>query len=99
MTKITNTPSSLLGKEWLKAEGCPDCQMTGYSGRMGIYQLVEVDNRLQDLIVKGATLNEMRRYASERGMRSLMEDGLIKASNGYTTVDEVYRVITTEEGL
>ena len=99
MTQISQIPSSLLGDQWLQAKGCPDCQMTGYAGRMGIYQLVEVDHELQDLIVKGATLNEMRHYAAGQGMRTLFQDGLIKASNGLTTIDEVYRVITTEEGV
>ena len=99
LTQIAEIPSSLLGDQWLQAKGCPDCQMTGYAGRMGIYQLVEVDHQLQDLIVKGATLNEMRNYTAEKGMRTLFQDGLIKASNGRTTIDEVYRVITAEEGL
>ena len=99
LAQISQIPSSLLGDQWLQAKGCPDCQMTGYAGRMGIYQLVEVDHQLQDLIVKGATLNEMRNYTAEKGMRTLFQDGLIKASNGRTTIDEVYRVITAEEGL
>ena len=99
LTQISQIPASLLGNQWLRAKGCPDCQMTGYGGRMGIYQLVEVDHLLQDLIVKGATLNEMRNYAAGKGMRTLFQDGLIKASNGRTTVDEVYRVISSEEGL
>lgn len=95
--QLQHLPQSLLGESWLKAVGCADCQMTGYSGRMGIYQLVEVDAAMQDLIVKGATLNEMRGYAAEKGMRTLFQDGLIKASNGRTTIDEVYRVIAGEE--
>jgi len=99
LAQLESVPSELIGDGWLQAKGCPQCQMTGYAGRMGIYQLVEVDNELQDLIVKGATLNEMRRYAGDRGMRTLFQDGLIKASNGLTTIDEVYRVITAEEGV
>lgn len=87
----------LLGNNFKRAVGCKLCQQTGYGGRMGIYQLVEVDSELQDLIVKGGTLNELRKLAVSKGMRTLMQDGLIKASNGLTTVDEVLRVITAED--
>ena len=99
VSQLQRIDPALLGDNWVTATGCPECQMTGYAGRIGIYQLVEVDNQLQDLIVKGATLNEMRTYAADNGMRTLFEDGLIKASNGLTTVDEVYRVITAEDEL
>ena len=99
LAQIRSIDPALLRSAWRKAVGCPSCQMTGYAGRMGIYQLVEVDSALQDMIVKGATLNEMRQYAASQGARTLIQDGLIKASKGLTTVDEVYRVITAEEGL
>ena len=71
--------------------------MTGYAGRMGVYQLVEVTPDLQDQIVKGATLNEMRQQVEDGGARTLLQDGLIKASNGLTTIDELYRVMSVGE--
>lgn len=97
--QLSRVDESMLGENWVKAVGCPQCQMTGYNGRMGIYQLVEVDPALQDLIVRGASLNEMRAYAAGTGMRTLFEDGMIKASKGLTTIDEVYRVVTAEEAI
>lgn len=90
-------PVELIGSNWRKPGGCEACNQTGYQGRIGIYQLVEVDQKLQDLIVNGATLNEMRRHAVGQGMRSLLQDGLIKASKGLTSLDEVYRVIAAED--
>ncbi|MDA0978554.1 MAG: GspE/PulE family protein, partial [Proteobacteria bacterium] len=96
-TQLDRLPAAMTGHDFRRAVGCDDCQHTGYSGRMGIYQLVEVDQKLQDLIVEGATLNELRRHAAENGMRTLLQDGLIKASRGLTSIDEVYRVITAEE--
>ena len=95
--RLKGIQTDLLGNRWLKAKGCQECQLTGYTGRMGIYQLVEVNAALQDLVVKGATLNDMRRFAEDHGMRNLLQDGLIKASRGLTSVDEVFRVVSLED--
>ena len=83
---------------WKKAVGCPKCQHTGFSGRSGIYELIPVDGQLQDLIVTGATLNDLKRWVSKRGFRNLKEDGYIKASRGETAFEEVMRVLGNEEG-
>ena len=95
-------PESMLGNNWVAVEGCDHCRHTGYRGRMGIYELVPMTERLQDLIVSGAHLNELKRAAREMGTRcrTLVEDGLIKASRGDTTVEELMRamVIDAEAG-
>lgn len=95
--QLAELPQELLGTSFRKAVGCEHCRMTGYSGRMGVYQLVEVGPELQDQIVKGATLNEMRRQVANGGARTLLQDGLIKASKGLTTIDELYRVMSVGE--
>ena len=79
--------------EWKKAVGCPRCQGTGYKGRFGIYELVEVSAEMQKLIGRNAPIEEMRALAKAQGDRTLLKDGLIKASQGLTTVAEVYRVV------
>ncbi len=85
-------PAELLGDQWARAVGCEACQDTGYRGRMGIYELIPVTAELQDLIVTGTSLNDLRRFAyQEQGHRTLLADGLIKASHGKTTADEVLR--------
>ena len=95
-------PEGMLGNNWVRVEGCEHCRHTGYRGRMGIYELVPMTERLQDLIVSGAHLNELKRAAREMGTgcRTLVEDGLIKASRGDTTVEELMRamVIDAEAG-
>ena len=95
-------PESALGKHWVSVEGCDHCRQTGYRGRTGIYELVPMTERLQDLIVSGAHVNELKRAARELGphCRTLVEDGLIKASRGETTVEELMRtmVIDAEAG-
>jgi len=77
---------------WRKAVGCPACQGTGYRGRVGIYELVDVDPELQGLVMQRASAGEMRRHASSMGSLTLREDGLLKALRGLTTVDEVVRI-------
>ncbi|MDE0441398.1 MAG: ATPase, T2SS/T4P/T4SS family, partial [Gammaproteobacteria bacterium] len=86
----------LLGSEWVRATGCDACQNTGYRGRMGIYELVPITNELQEMIVSGANLIDLKRFAhDEQGHRTLLQDGLLKASKGETTVEEVLRQTLT----
>jgi general secretion pathway protein E len=97
--EISRVPKELLGDQWLEAQGCASCNGTGYRGRLGIYQMIPMDEGLKDLVVSGATLGDMRAYADQRGYRNLYQDGLMKASHGRTTVEELLRVVTAEEGL
>ena len=78
--------------QWREPVGCAQCQHTGYRGRVGIYELVPVDEAMQQAVVAGATHAQLRAMARERGFRFLREDGLIKAWQGLTSVDEVLRV-------
>ncbi len=78
--------------QWRQAVGCARCQGTGYRGRLGIYELVDVTPELQELILSRATAERMRSLASAQGGRTLREDGLLKARAGLTTVEEVVRV-------
>ncbi len=94
--QLGRLPPELLGDRWVEARGCDACRHTGYSGRTGIYELVPVSGELQDLIVGGARLGDLRRLAQTQGHRTLLQDGLIKASHGHTTLEEVTR-LTLEE--
>jgi type IV pilus assembly protein PilB len=75
-----------------KPKGCSKCRNLGYSGRIGIYELLVPDDQLFDLISNGATLNGLRALASSGGMRPLRADGIEKVKAGITTLDEIYRV-------
>ncbi|ODU51834.1 MAG: type II secretion system protein [Lysobacteraceae bacterium SCN 69-48] len=77
---------------WKAATGCAHCQGTGYRGRLGIYELVDVTPELQELIIAGATAERMRGLVNSQGGRTLRDDGLLKARAGLTTVEEVIRV-------
>ena len=93
-------PAQMLGNHWVAVDGCDHCRHTGYRGRTGIYELVPMSESLQDMIVSGAHLNDLKRLARDQGCRTLVEDGLIKASRGDTTVEELMRamVIDGESG-
>lgn len=78
--------------EWKHAVGCAYCQGTGYHGRLGIYEMIDVRSQMQELIMQRSPVEQMRRLANEQGFRSLRDDGLIKAWMGLTSVDEVHRV-------
>ncbi|MBX3322507.1 MAG: Flp pilus assembly complex ATPase component TadA [Phycisphaeraceae bacterium] len=76
---------------WMPA-GCEKCRNTGYSGRVGLYELLTVDDSLRDVVARNPNVTEFRRLCIERGMVSLRQDGMEKAIAGRTTVAEVLRV-------
>ncbi len=75
--------------------GCDKCRQTGYKGRLGIYELMEMDDELRDTISASPSLTDLRRVARAKGMRSLRDDGLAKVAAGMTTVDEIMRATET----
>ena len=85
-------PDAEQAPRWKEPVGCPRCQNTGYQGRVGIYELMPVDEAPQQAGVSGATHQQLRAMGRERGFRFLREDGLLKAWQGVTSVDEVLRV-------
>jgi type IV pilus assembly protein PilB len=74
------------------SRGCDKCRKTGFSGRVGIYELLSVDDQLRDIIARNPNVAEFRRLCVERGMVTLRNDGLRKVAKGLTTVQEVLRV-------
>ncbi len=91
-------PALDMDAKWRIPEGCPHCRGSGYRGRVGIYELVEVGTALQNAIMQRVTAAEMVGIARQDGYRSLREDGLIKAWRGMTSVDEVLRVTGIDQG-
>jgi len=74
-----------------RGKGCDRCRNTGYSGRCGIYEVLVLDDDFRDLVATRPNVTELRRYALERGMVSLRDDGLRKLERGMTTLEEVLR--------
>lgn len=82
-----------LTPDQLKAgKGCEKCRNLGYAGRLGLYELLMVDDGLRDIIARNPNVSEFRRKCCERGMVTLREDGFAKVGKGLTTVQEVLRV-------
>ena len=83
--------------QWKKAVGCSACHGRGYRGRIGIYELVSVTPEIRQLVASQAPISEIRAVARNAGFRSLQADGLLKAAQGLTTVDEILRVCSSNE--
>jgi type IV pilus assembly protein PilB len=74
-----------------KGRGCGTCNGTGYKGRAGLYEVMEIDDDIRELILVGASAVELKKKAIERGMMTLRRSGLVKISEGVTTLEEVAR--------
>jgi type IV pilus assembly protein PilB len=74
-----------------RGDGCKTCNGTGYKGRIGMYEVMEIGEDIQELILVGASAREIRRKAVEEGMLTLRQSGLTKIKAGATTLDEVLR--------
>jgi len=74
--------------------GCSACRGSGYSGRLGIYELLVMDDELRDAIARNPTITSFRKLALKRGMKNLRHDGFAKVASGETTVDEILRLTT-----
>jgi len=82
----------LASAQLFHGKGCADCQFTGYRGRLGIYEIFQIDDQVRHLIFEQVSSTELRTKARELGMRTLREDGLRKVVAGITTLEEVLRV-------
>jgi type II secretory ATPase GspE/PulE/Tfp pilus assembly ATPase PilB-like protein len=69
-----------------------DC-LDGYQGRIGIYEVLSVTETIKELIIKEADADQVQKQARKEGMRTMIEDGFIKAAQGITSIEEVLRVI------
>ncbi len=87
---------TLKNTTFYKGKGCKHCNNIGYHGRMGIYELLDMHETLRDMIYHMATTNEIRKTAKMLGMTTLREDGLRKAVDGKTTLEEVFRITGIE---
>ena len=96
----------LLGVEYVneslvihEAQGCPKCDNTGYKGRVAIVEALRIDNNLDELIAKRATLGELKANAKSTGYKTLADDAIRRVLEGYTSLQEVSRVIDLTQRL
>ncbi len=81
---------------FFRGEGCPACKNTGYKGRKGIYEIMILNEEIRTLTYKNASADLIKKAAIKNGMRSLRQDGLIKALKGITSLEEVFRVTNAD---
>ena len=91
LVKIGYAPETAPSVTPLKGRGCETCGHTGFKGRVGLYEVMDVDDEVKELILLGASGLELRKKAIERGMVSLRQSGLRKVKDGLTTIEEVLR--------
>lgn len=77
---------------WQESQGCAACSHTGFSGRIAIFETVKMDNALSEAILEGVSLQKLLDVARQQGFITLLEDGILKARSGVTTLSEVFRV-------
>ncbi|MGA9355182.1 MAG: type IV-A pilus assembly ATPase PilB [Terriglobales bacterium] len=85
------TPEEAKTVKIMKGKGCATCNKTGYKGRTGLYEVMEVDDEIRELVLVGASAVELKKKAIERGMITLRRSGLMKVALGHTTLEEVAR--------
>ena len=93
---LAKLPLSARDKFWI-GKGCRECQRTGYKGRIGIYELLTVNDEIRHLIVKCASATEIEAAARKTGMVSMIEDGIGKARRGITSLEDVMKTASFSE--
>ncbi|GBC83602.1 putative type II secretion system protein HxcR [bacterium HR11] len=91
LIEVGFTPEEAKSVKIYKGRGCSHCNNTGYRGRIGLFEVLEFDDDIRDMVLSGASALEIRRVAIEKGMITLRRSGLIKVMNGITTIEEVLR--------
>jgi type IV pilus assembly protein PilB len=91
LVEIGFSPEEAPGIKLYRGQGCETCLNTGFKGRVGLYEVMEVTDELRELIIIGASAIELRRKAIELGMITLRESGLCKIREGITTIEEVVK--------
>ena len=76
------------------ASGCPKCSGFGYQGRIAIFEIFQINKKVQDILKPDITEKQLSDIAQQSGMLTMVQDGLLKALNGVTSVDEIFRVIS-----
>jgi len=82
----------LMQQKFYRGFGCPECGGSGYKGRIGVYEILEVDEEIEKLVLEERPTSEILKKAIKKGMTTLIQDGIIKASKGLIPLEEVLRL-------
>ena len=92
------TPAMAAKATFMKGRGCPQCNQSGFRGRIGVYELMLMTSAIRDLVFRNASDQEVRETALREGMNTIYGDGIAKVCRGITTINEVFRVAKRQEG-
>lgn len=98
LMELALTKEQVADKTFCWGKGCENCNGTGYRGRLAIYEIMLMTDRLRQLVLEHASTEQLRVAAREQGMRSLRESGLLAIYDGHTTIEEVVRETMFAEG-
>ncbi|MCH2147171.1 MAG: pilus assembly protein PilB, partial [Phycisphaerales bacterium] len=90
-------PEDVADRTFFRGKGCNQCNNSGYRGRLAIFEIMEFDDAVRELVLSQASTAVLRVEAQKRGMRSLRECGLLAIYDGQTTIDEVVRETMIDE--
>src|SRR5437667_593071 len=91
-------PEDVAGRQFHYGKGCEQCNNTGYRGLYGLYETMNLEDELRDMIIQHASTQVLRAEDKKRGMRTLRQSGLFSIYDGITTIEEVVRETIVEEG-
>jgi len=97
LMQLSLVPEDLEGRQLYRGKGCEYCNQSGYKGRMGIFEVMVLDDDLRELIMQNASTQVLRAEARKRGMRSLRQAGLLSLYDGLTTIDEIVKETMVED--
>ncbi len=93
LSHMTGIQSFYNVKNLWRGKGCDTCNMSGYRGRIGIYEVMPIDDAIREAMLKKYSSADIKKIAVENGMKTMVEDGFEKAARGITTLEEILRVI------
>ena len=85
------------GAKFYKGKGCESCRGTGYRGRDGLFEILEMDSTLRNMIVEGVSDDQLKACALTQGMKTLRMKGIERILDGSTTLEEIARVVNMKE--
>ncbi len=91
LMELALSPEDVQGRQFYRGRGCDFCNQSGYKGRMGIFEIMTLDDTMRELVMQNASSQILRDEARKRGMRTLRQSGLMAIFDGQTTIDEVVR--------
>ena len=92
LQRVGYSTNNIAGAQFQKGRGCSNCQHTGYKGRAGIFELLILDEFVRDAVLERKPSKALREISIESsGLVTLLEDGIVKAAQGITTMDEIMR--------